>query len=253
MAIPVIAVASAVREELIDVIRRCHVRRRSTHRGQRFLAGRLANRDVLLCCTGDGLARAQRGIAQLLDHFDVSNLVSIGVAGALTSDLEPGQIVVAGEVHSPEGSVALATESLRNAALAIEGVRSGTVVTVDRIVTEQAAKAELWQRLAGEGPAAVDMESSAVVQLATARRTPVLVARAICDTANEDLPSFLVNCANDDGSMHRGRVVLHALRHPSAIRSLLWLRRRVRRCSARLGAFVAELIPRLAPAVEEAR
>src|SRR5205823_4276920 len=64
-------------------------------------------------------------------------------------------------------------------------VRTGPVVSTDRIITNRAER----ERLAGTGAVAVDMESAAVVRAVAAghRTAPIAVVRVIVDTIDSPI------------------------------------------------------------------
>jgi 4-hydroxy-3-methylbut-2-enyl diphosphate reductase len=105
----------------------------------------------------------------------------VGVAGGVDPDLRPGQLVVATEVRSLDGSILrslpgaeLIADDLRQAGLT---VRTGPVVSSPRMVRSREQRAEL----AATGVVAVDMESAWFVDQLP--EGPVAVVRAISDTS----------------------------------------------------------------------
>ncbi len=94
-------------------------------------------------------------------------LVVAGVAGGLDPTLRPGDVVVATEVRDGHGRIVQRAASPLVAELRRMGlrVRTGPIVSSDRIVRGHAARA----RLATTGAIAVDMESAAIVRAAARR------------------------------------------------------------------------------------
>jgi 4-hydroxy-3-methylbut-2-enyl diphosphate reductase len=135
---------------------------------------------------------------------DADRAVAIaGVAGALSHDVQPGDVVVASEVRGPDGtrylcpSAPLLAGDHRRRGLR---VHVGPVVTSDRLVTGRAREA-----LAGEGTQdalCVDMESSRLAAAAGDR--PLAVIRTIVDTSDHPLVRA--------GTIRRGWDALRALR-----------------------------------------
>lgn len=144
-------------------------------------------------------ARSAATVRSALDRGDHCGLMIVGVCGALTDELGPGDLVVAAEVRGPAGVLACAphgrlVEALRRTGRA---VHDGPICTVDHLVdgAERAA-------LAGTGALAVDMESAALAAAAGGR--PVLVVRAVSDTPSRPLRSAWV--------VHSGLSALRSLR-----------------------------------------
>ncbi|WP_199432327.1 4-hydroxy-3-methylbut-2-enyl diphosphate reductase [Qaidamihabitans albus] len=120
--------------------------------------------------------RAERVAAALRDR-PARPMAIAGVAGALVDGPRPGDLVVADEVRSPQGthkcrSAPLLATALRQAGLT---VHVGPVLESDHLVGR-----EDRTRLSSDGAIAVDMESARLLDLAGSRPTAVL--RAIVDT-----------------------------------------------------------------------
>jgi len=193
--------------------------------------------DVVAAATGEGPRNAARAAAVLCARHRPALLVGAGVAGALSSDLIVGDILVARRVLDSTGWAPPPDEKLVSRASAMPGARSGTLLSVDRPLVTAAEKAE-WASKVGEAPAAVDMESAAWARAAAAQGVAYLVVRAVSDDALEELPGYLSRCMDEDGGIRRSAVALRALAQPSTIPTLLQMRRRVRDCADRLAAFV---------------
>jgi 4-hydroxy-3-methylbut-2-en-1-yl diphosphate reductase len=130
-------------------------------------------------------------------------VVVAGVAGALTGDLEPGDLVVATRVIGATGERELPAAPLLAGALRRAGLRVhlGPIVTTDHVVDDPAARAEL----AGTGAIAVDTESALLV----AGAEHAVVVRAIVDTPDHRLLS--------PGTPARGLAALNALRRAAPV------------------------------------
>jgi 4-hydroxy-3-methylbut-2-en-1-yl diphosphate reductase len=132
--------------------------------------------------TGMGPRRAARA-APALAAQGGSALIVMGFCGALVEDSRPGELVVANELRGPQGerftcayAEALTCE-LRRRGLA---ARCGPLRSVRR-----PARGETRRELARGGAIAVDMES--VWLAAGAGGRPLLVVRAVVDTATREL------------------------------------------------------------------
>jgi 4-hydroxy-3-methylbut-2-enyl diphosphate reductase len=131
--------------------------------------------------TGMGPARARRA-AERLRADPAAALAVAGLCGALASDLEPGDVVVASSV-AEEGRppMPLDAESVRDA-LRAAGLlpRVGGVVCVDHL-----AHGAERQRLARSGALVVDMESAWLAPAAGAR--PLAIVRVVVDGPRHEL------------------------------------------------------------------
>lgn len=204
-------------------------------------AGRRWPAGVILATTGDGPGRAARTGAALCARHRPSLLIGAGVAGALSPDLDVGDLVVAFRVLDAAGEAPAPNGVLVVMAAAKPGARQGTLLSLDRPVVTAAAKAARFAEL-GPGSAAVDMESAAWARVAAAQEIPCLIVRAVSDASNEELPGYLSQCMDRDGGIRRSAVVLRALAHPASIPGLLRMRRRVAECGTRLASFVEQFV-----------
>lgn len=143
--------------------------------------------------TGLGPDRSERAAEFLRERRARGRLDALAVAGfggALRSDLEPGDVVVASEVWDGSGvrdvredvscpSAGLLASEVRGQGL---GVQTGPVLTTGHVVGggERA-------RLGHSGAVAADMESAPLVRAGGPR--PVAVVRVVVDTATHPLRS----------------------------------------------------------------
>jgi nucleoside phosphorylase len=202
---------------------------------------------IAFAVSGMGRRRARAASAALLERSHAARLIVIGVAGALTPDLEVGAIVAA-EVVLADDAAPRTTDVLSTRAAIGAGALPVTVVTVDRMVTAVADRAPLRDqasRLDASRPAVVDMESYDAVVEAAARGVPATVLRAVSDGADEELPEFLARSRKRDGDLDRRLAILLAMIHAGSIPTLISLRRRVRRASETL----AGVLPRVLSAL----
>src|SRR5207249_6557461 len=102
--------------------------------------------------------------------------------GSLTGDLRPGDVVVATEVRTPEGTVTKCAGAPLAAALRTMGIEPhlGPIVSLPHIVAGSEREA-----LAATGAIAVDMESAWLAEGAAGR--PFAVLRVVVDMAHRDL------------------------------------------------------------------
>ena len=235
-----VLIVSALPEELAAISARARELQFGTDRSGR---GRLGSAAVVIAATGDGGARASRRAGELCDAHRPSLLLGAGVAGALSDELAVGEMVASRSVRDAEGAAPPPDPRLLARALAIPGVRGVTLMSVARPAVTRSEKARL-EEAAGGAPAAVDMESAAWAREAARRGIPYLVLRAISDAAADELPGYLSDCMDAQGSIRRSSVVGRALAHPFSIPVLLRMRRAVldgsRRLAALLEHFLAE-------------
>ena len=200
--------------------------------------GDLAGQPVAVLVTGDGARRARAGTAAILRALPVRRMLVIGLGGGLSPELAPGDLILARAVVAEDGARFEAPEATEAAAEAA-GARLGTVLTVDRLVLGAEEKRHLREEAVPSSEACLlDLESFHCAAAAQEAGVPWAVIRAVNDTASEDLPEYLYDCAGPGGEIRRAAVLRHAARHPSVVPELFRMRSRVDLCAEALAGAV---------------
>lgn len=235
-------VVAAMEEELRPLRRRlsdrCGLRGRA-----KMVRGWLAGRRVLLAATGDGPRNALAGAGEALAAGPPRIVIAIGLAGGLSGDLRSGDLAALVRVVRERGG-----PERRGDATLLEAagrfVRPAVAVSAERIADTVAAKRRLLA-LACPQPglaAVVDLESAAFAEGAESAGVPWLILRAVSDTAAEELPPLLNRALDEGGAVGRGRVLAGLVGEPSALPSLLRLRRRLGACAEALAGAVERVL-----------
>jgi 4-hydroxy-3-methylbut-2-enyl diphosphate reductase len=134
--------------------------------------------------TGMGAARSQAAAGQVVDRPGRAVAV-LGFCGALTDDLEPGDVVLADELRGNGQPFKCRPSQRLVKELQHAGIdpHLGPVVSVAKL-SRGADRA----RLAGDGSIAVDMESAWLAPAAAGR--PFAALRAVVDTPSKELVRF---------------------------------------------------------------
>ena len=182
---------------------------------------------IMAFCAGMGAGPATRAFARARQVCEPVQLLSVGWAGALREDLDPGAIVRAsmvrdlntGEMYSAEGT-------------------GGLVLTSTRVAVR-----EDKHRLARtyDGAAAVDMEAATLARLALAHGLGFRAIKAISDTLDEDLPDinpFITNA----GQFATARFIAHVATKPRYWSALAEFGRQAKLAAERLGDAIADEI-----------
>jgi len=120
-------------------------------------------------------------------------------------------------------------------ALGVGDIVEDGLLCSDRVAVTASEKAALRQKT---GAAAVDMESSAVAEVARERGVPFRSIRAVSDIAKEDLPLDFNLYLDPQGHFSRGRIAMAAISKPfRVIPGLLRLDRNCRIAAESLGEF----------------
>ena len=200
----------------------------------------LKGEPVVLAANGPGPKLAGRATEIVRKHQELRGLVSTGFCGALDPALEPCDIFVAKEVitlsHDGKGAV---SQSLAYARGSVMGgsVRTGKLLSIDRVVSTAAEKADLRQT----GADAVEMEAAAVALKAAEWKLPFYCVRVVTDTSVEGFPLDFNRLRDADGRFSRTRIMAAALRRPgSVLPELLKLNKRCKDASQALGDFIVD-------------
>ncbi|MGD1956815.1 MAG: hypothetical protein ACFBZ9_16585 [Sphingomonadales bacterium] len=156
--------------------------------------------DVL--CLGPGPMKALQAAEHLVEK-GATALMSFGIAGGLEPGLKAGDIIA-----SPDAL---------GAALSAKGHSIATIP--DPAMTPQ-DKAALYKK---SGACAVDMETSAVRDVAQAHGVPFLILRAICDEAGATIPDIALKGVSTDGKTQPVRVAAGLLTRPGDVPALIHL------------------------------
>jgi adenosylhomocysteine nucleosidase len=182
---------------------------------------------TLVLVSGMG-GEAARAAAERLVHAGAGALVSWGLAGGLDPALEAGAVLLPAEVIDVRGARFATARHWREALAAVlevhAPVASGSLLTCLTPLESVDAKSAAFRNT---GASAVDMESSAVAEVATLHGVPFIVVRAIIDTARDAVPPAVAG-ATVAGLLKPHRLILGLMRSPGEIVALLRLARRYR-------------------------
>jgi adenosylhomocysteine nucleosidase len=180
--------------------------------------------ECLLIASGMGSARATDAARRLV-KAGARALVSWGTAGALAAHLRPGTLLLPRAVSSHDQRRYTVDNVWRtrlhdrlNAYLTID---TGVITSSDAIIDSPEAKSAM---LSDTGAAAVDMESAAIAEVAQAASVPLLIVRAVADTASLSVPTFIADVTDEYGKLRVLPFAGAVLREPSVIPRLLALR-----------------------------
>jgi adenosylhomocysteine nucleosidase len=166
-------------------------------------------------CAGAGAEAATRALAEVEKDGTISEVFSVGWAGALRDEIQPGKAYwVSGVIDARTG------ENFESGEIESHtGRKSKDAARVGhpnfRLVTSPVvASAEEKRRLAVSYQASmVDMEAAAVARLAQMRGIPFCCVKGISDGYRDQLPDF-TSFISTQGQFSMARFVLFALLHP---------------------------------------
>ena len=193
---------------------------------KRRIRGGAESVDVLV--TGMGPAHAGSALGSYLEQQRPDLVITSGFAGALRPGLRHGTVVFQAPV--PAGL----EPSLRAA-----GAEPARFATVEEVITRATRKRELR---AATGADVVDMESDAILALASQRGIPAAVVRVISDEADEDLPLDFNRLTGRDGQVRLSLLLWAIARSPRSLAGLIRLGRRSSAASRVLATVLERVI-----------
>ncbi|MEO0412727.1 MAG: hypothetical protein AAF221_12905 [Pseudomonadota bacterium] len=167
------------------------------------IARLVPNAQVL--CLGPGPIKALQAAEALVEQ-GATILMSFGIAGGLDPALKAGDLVAA------------PADLARRV-----GAKAETIATVTDPAMTPRDKALLYKR---SGCSAVDMETSAVRDVASAHALAFQIVRAICDTADDTIPEIALKGVSPAGETRPMRVAAGLLTRPQDVAALMTLGKR---------------------------
>lgn len=201
-----IGIIAAMVQEAADIKAAMEEIRSEVVAGMEFVIGKLYGREACVVMSGVGKVNAAICTQLLIDRFGAGVVINVGVAGAVATGLNVGDIVISSDTVQydvdatafghPRGEIpnldityfpadeTLIANALAAAAEVGQKAVVGRVMTADRGVDSPKLKAELIELFAG---ACVEMEGGAVGQTAWLNKVPYVVIRSMSDNADGEL------------------------------------------------------------------
>ncbi len=199
--------------------------------------------EIWVVKTGIGIERAARAARSVLDQTRFDLVMSTGCAGALSPDLDVGDLAIASRIVAPHDGTCLETDiaacaRARNIAGAAGlHVAVGPVVCSATVLPTAAAKRAVG---AAHAAIAVDMESAPIAACAAAQGIPFVSARAILDRVDTELPQ--ASLVAPDGHVRTLALARRVATHPGDLVRLWALRGMTVRAQQTLQTFFAAWI-----------
>jgi hopanoid-associated phosphorylase len=199
------------------------------------VARRVTN--AVVACAGARPQKA-RWLARELVKQGATKLVSFGVAGALEPGLPLGTLVIGTQVASRDGSWTCDSASVAKLTQSLPAAHCGGVWGSEILIGTAMAKRALYER---SRCLVVDMESQCAAQIASEAQLPLIVLRAVCDSATMGVPPALLAAIREDGGIDRLRAIWHLLRRPKEIPEMFGVGRGIRKAQKALEGCVDAL------------
>ncbi len=192
------------REEIINIMKDVEVKQVYN---LRFLVGKIQGKNCIIAKSGVGKVNAARTTQIMIDNFELSYVINIGVAGAINGLLNIGDVIIAKHVVQHDFDITAFDHSkgyitgvgdrvkcdeqlVSEFEQVIESqpeknyrIKMGIVATGDIFCTEIWMKDKIRVKFDAD---VVDMECGAVAQVCYLDRIPFIAIRCVSDTPNGD-------------------------------------------------------------------
>ena len=225
-----IAVTFALPAESREFIQSLRDKSRTDRNGVRTICGKIGDRGIEVLYTGVGEKVCRERLGKFLSAFAdgrnirdeqdqrVSCLISAGFAGALTNDLQIGDLVLAENFSTVNLTKARASLSSLH-------IHVANLLTVFALIDSPEERNKLALT---SGAVAADMETEFVARACAAGGVPLLSLRVISDTPQNRFPApanVLFDMERQQTRMLK--LATHLLAHPSRVPHLLRFARRI--------------------------
>ena len=204
MAYQKIAIMGAMPEEIEPIISKLENLKKMSYAANTYYEGTYKGREVVVAYSKIGKVFATLTATILIEKFSCDTLLFSGVAGAISPDLNIGDLIIADGLcqhdlditafghpfgYVPEGEVCIPTDvSLRNVAKEVakeKGLKlvEGIIATGDQFVANPERKDWISETFKAH---ALEMEGASVAVVCSSLDVPFFILRAISDSADMD-------------------------------------------------------------------
>jgi adenosylhomocysteine nucleosidase len=215
---------------------------------------KLLGQTCVLVTSGIGIRRAREATRYLVEMTIPQVLVSFGIAGAVETDLEVGDVVAA-------ESVCLLEQGVPGPLLPLATWPDAAQEAIVQALTERYAHLYAGTAVTTQGSQFVEyrpgeithpvleMETAGIAQVAMEKEIPLLSLRAISDGPCAPLPFNLGEMMDEDANLHVGKMLKFVACHP---RIILQSRQLIRNTSIATDNAAIALVAALSqPAIEQ--
>jgi len=203
---------------LVDV--KLHIKPATLYQGE------FEKKPVNLLITGIGKERAEKGLLEVFNYIKPQFILHVGYSGGASPVVSVGTLIVANRVIAlRKGTSFKPSEDLFEKAKKVcqdhqVKFQSGGIATVDRIISSPHEKADIGVTCSS---LALDMESVWIAKIATEKKIPWLVAKAILDPVEMEVPD-LSDCVNSTGDADPIGALQHLVKKPKDIKGMTQMR-----------------------------
>ncbi len=221
-----------------------------------FFQGDLNGQPLTIVQGGVGRKNAIKATRCLLESAKVDLLISSGVAGGIRPGLKVGDLVVAERVaYSKQSDFDVEKLQLESDYVCNQNVvqlsrqlsgdlelvlHIGNLLTVDKVINKAKTKRNIGNH---NSFLAVEMESTAVAEVAREKEVEFAAIRSISDDVDDDLHLDYDNIISDDGKVKVAGIALEVLKNPQKLAVLKRLNKQTKKAAKSLAYYMPKLIP----------
>lgn len=221
-----IGMIGAMDEEIAYIKEKAEIITTKNVIGLDFYLGRMYGNGIVIVKSGIGKVNAAICTQVLIDHFAVDYVVNVGVAGAVSKELDIGDIVISSDAvqhdmdtsvfGDPIGTIPRMAESyfkaddelIRIAKEAAESLTSnakiviGRIASGDQFISTVEGKSKIWNDVKGY---CAEMEGGAIAHACWLNKIPFVIIRSISDQAEHkadiSYEKFVAIAAKNSGEL----------------------------------------------------
>jgi len=199
-----IAIMGAMPEEIEPIVSKLDDVKQTIYGANTYYEGSYRGKDVVVAYSKIGKVFATLTATMLVEKFGCDRLLFSGVAGAISDELNIGDLIIADGLcqhdlditafghpfgYVPEGEVCIATDvDLRKVAKEVAvskglTLKEGVIATGDQFVANPDRKDWIGETFQAD---ALEMEGASVAVVCSALEIPFFILRAISDSADMD-------------------------------------------------------------------
>lgn len=199
-----IAIMGAMPEEIEPIISKLENLKKTQYAANTYYEGSYNGQELVVAYSKIGKVFATLTATSLIEKFGCDTLLFSGVAGAISPDLEIGDLIIADGLcqhdlditafghpygYVPEGEVCIPTDvALRNIAKEVAKEKDlklveGVIATGDQFVANPERKDWIGETFKAH---ALEMEGASVAVVCSSLEVPFFILRAISDSADMD-------------------------------------------------------------------
>jgi adenosylhomocysteine/aminodeoxyfutalosine nucleosidase len=199
-----IAIMGAMPEEVAPIVAKLDKLRETVYAANTYYEGYYKGQEVVVAYSKIGKVFAALTATILIEKFGCDKLLFSGVAGAISDELQIGDLIIAKGLcqhdlditafghpfgYVPEGEVCIPTDlSLRTVAKEVAAnkgltLKEGIIATGDQFVADEVRKNWIGDTFKAD---ALEMEGASVAVVCSSLDVPFFILRAISDSADMD-------------------------------------------------------------------